>query len=66
MKAKFTKLYTFKGKEDLHKDIEDVINDEESMSSFIRKAIYNEIIERKKLLKDDDDKPKPIKPIVFG
>ena len=67
MNKKYTKLYTFKAQEDLKQNINDVLDKEESISSFIRKAIYNEIIERKKLLQDDYVfKTRRIKPIVLG
>jgi hypothetical protein len=71
MRKKFNKLYTFKAKEDLKTDINSVITDEESVSSFIRKAIYNEIINRKKILKENsslstlDVFKSSIKPIIL-
>ena len=61
-----TKLYTFKAQEDLKQNILDVLDKEESVSSFIRKAIYNEIIERKKLMHQDVPIVHRIKPIVIG
>lgn len=63
---KFNKLFTFKAKDDLKDDILSVIDDEETMSSFIRKAVYAEIMDRK--LKDKGTEIKRVRqrPITLG